>query len=137
MKKMRYFFALFLFLNVIILTSCSELSDGKSTSSVFVPIVTQIKTVFTTKAPPQITTPLATTKQTTQKTSKVMTAAPATNAPPETAQDDATITVYVTATGTKYHSEGCRYLKDSCIAISLSEAKQKKYEPCSVCNPTR
>ncbi len=43
-------------------------------------------------------------------------------------------TVYITKTGSKYHKAGCRYLRQSKIAISLSEAK-KNYEPCSVCNP--
>lgn len=44
-------------------------------------------------------------------------------------------TVYITRTGSKYHTEGCRYLSRSCIAISLSEAKSEGYEPCSVCDP--
>lgn len=47
------------------------------------------------------------------------------------------ITVYVTATGEKYHRAGCRYLKKSKIPISLSEAKASGYEPCKVCNPPR
>ena len=44
-------------------------------------------------------------------------------------------TVYVTKSGTKYHSAGCRYLKSSSIPISLADAKAKGYSPCSVCNP--
>jgi hypothetical protein len=44
-------------------------------------------------------------------------------------------TVYVTETGSKYHSDGCRYLSRSCIATSLSEAKSEGYAPCSVCSP--
>ncbi|MCL6548970.1 MAG: hypothetical protein K6T30_08675 [Alicyclobacillus sp.] len=47
------------------------------------------------------------------------------------------ITVYVTNTGTKYHREGCRYLSQSCIPISLADAKARGYTPCSVCNPPR
>lgn len=43
-------------------------------------------------------------------------------------------TVYITRTGSKYHRSECRYLRQSKIAISLSEAK-KNYDPCSVCNP--
>lgn len=46
-----------------------------------------------------------------------------------------TITVYITKTGEKYHVDGCRYLKSSKIAISLTDAKGKGYGPCSVCNP--
>lgn len=44
-------------------------------------------------------------------------------------------TVYVTRTGTKYHSAGCRHLRKSAISISLSEARQR-YSPCSVCGGT-
>jgi hypothetical protein len=43
------------------------------------------------------------------------------------------VTVYVTATGTKYHLAGCRYLSDSKIPLSLSEAKAQGYTPC--CTP--
>lgn len=46
-----------------------------------------------------------------------------------------TATVYVTNTGKKYHSAGCKYLRKSQISISLSDAKAQGYEPCSVCNP--
>ena len=42
--------------------------------------------------------------------------------------------VYITQTGTKYHRDGCKYLKISKISISLTDAKQR-YTPCSVCNP--
>jgi len=44
-------------------------------------------------------------------------------------------TVYVTNTGSKYHSAGCQYLSKSQIAISLSDAKAQGYGPCSKCNP--
>ncbi|MBS3908529.1 MAG: S-layer homology domain-containing protein [Actinobacteria bacterium] len=47
---------------------------------------------------------------------------------------DSTI-VYITATGTKYHRDGCRYLVKSKIAITLGEAKSQGYGPCSVCDP--
>ncbi len=43
--------------------------------------------------------------------------------------------VYITDTGTKYHRDGCRYLSESKIAIRLSEAIIRGYEPCSVCWP--
>jgi len=49
-------------------------------------------------------------------------------APPE-------ITVYITKTGKKYHRWGCRYLRKSCIPISLTEAKRRGYTPCKVCKP--
>ena len=44
-------------------------------------------------------------------------------------------TVYVTATWSKYHNEGCRYLKRSCYSISLQDAVDQGYTACSVCNP--
>ena len=45
------------------------------------------------------------------------------------------ITVYITNTGKKYHSSGCRYLSKSRIPISLTAAKKRGYTPCSVCRP--
>lgn len=51
------------------------------------------------------------------------------------ATDEKEQIVYVTKTGSKYHSAGCRYLK-STIPMPLSEAA-KRYSPCSVCNPPK
>lgn len=48
---------------------------------------------------------------------------------------DADITVYITKTGEKYHRSGCRYLRKSKIAISLADAKERGFGPCSVCDP--
>ena len=45
------------------------------------------------------------------------------------------VTVYKTATGTKYHLGTCSYLSSSKIAISLSDAKALGLTSCSVCNP--
>ena len=47
----------------------------------------------------------------------------------------ASYTVYVTETGSKYHTSGCRYLWNSSIAMSKSEAIAEGYSACSVCNP--
>lgn len=44
-------------------------------------------------------------------------------------------TVYITRTGGKYHSYGCGYLSRSCIEISLYDAVNRGYTPCSRCNP--
>ena len=56
----------------------------------------------------------------------------------ETVQEEPTpqqeITVYITNTGSKYHRDSCRTLKNSKIPISLSEAV-RSYEPCGICNP--
>jgi len=45
-------------------------------------------------------------------------------------------TVYITKTGTKYHTSTCRYLQSSKISISLSDAKAKGYTACGVCKPS-
>jgi len=43
--------------------------------------------------------------------------------------------VYITRTGKKYHRGDCRYLSRSKIPITLKEAIQRGYTPCSVCAP--
>ena len=48
-----------------------------------------------------------------------------------TSDADHDITVYVTKSGAKYHTEGCRWGK---IPLSLSEARDR-YSPCGSCNP--
>ena len=45
------------------------------------------------------------------------------------------IIVYVTKSGKKYHREGCQHLRKSSRPISLKEALEKGYEPCSRCKP--
>ena len=42
--------------------------------------------------------------------------------------------VFVTASGKKYHRDGCKFIAKSKIPIALKDA-QAKYEPCSVCKP--
>ena len=42
-------------------------------------------------------------------------------------------TVYVTRTGKKYHSPGCRYLRKSQRSIEINKAISLGYTPCSVC----
>lgn len=44
-------------------------------------------------------------------------------------------TVYITATGSKYHSYGCSYLRDSCYSIDINDAIAQGYTACSRCNP--
>lgn len=44
-------------------------------------------------------------------------------------------TVYITKTGAKYHTSGCRYLSKSKISISKKEAVAGSYTACSVCKP--
>lgn len=42
-------------------------------------------------------------------------------------------TVYITNTGAKYHNAGCRSLRKSCIATTLSSARSSGYEACKLC----
>jgi hypothetical protein len=43
-------------------------------------------------------------------------------------------TVFVTKSGTKYHTENCQHLKSK-ISIQKSEAIKKGYTPCQTCKP--
>lgn len=50
-------------------------------------------------------------------------------------QSSYTYTVYITATGHKYHAAGCQYLKNSSIPININQAIAQGYTACSRCNP--
>jgi len=56
---------------------------------------------------------------------------------PKAADTSASITVYITKTGKKYHRGSCSYLRRSKIPISLKEACARGYTPCSRCKPPR
>ena len=119
-----------------------QLKESGSSSSTPDTTKTQITTNPSTLAP---TTNAPTTNAPT--TNAPTTKAPITNAPTTKAPTTApnivvptnpiSQTVYITNTGEKYHSSGCRYLSKSKIPISLSDAKARGYTPCSVCNPPR
>ncbi|MGN1419850.1 MAG: zinc-ribbon domain-containing protein [Acutalibacteraceae bacterium] len=55
----------------------------------------------------------------------------------QTAADESSQTVYVTASGTKYHKAGCSYIKNSSTASAVSKDKavEQGYTPCSRCKP--
>lgn len=58
--------------------------------------------------------------------------------PEDTLEDDNfsnNVTVYITNSGSKYHSSGCQYLSSSKYSVSLEEAISDGYSPCSRCNP--
>ena len=48
--------------------------------------------------------------------------------------DNSNVTVHVTETGSKYHRKNCTYLSSN-IEITLIEAIEKGYTPCSRCDP--
>lgn len=43
-------------------------------------------------------------------------------------------TVYITPTGKKYHTFGCRFVKSNYQSLSLSEAIKRGYTACMVCH---
>ena len=61
--------------------------------------------------------------------------APAWTATVHAAQNPASIIVYITRTGAKYHRDGCRYLSQSKIETTLKDALAKRLGPCGVCKP--
>ncbi|MBK9120746.1 MAG: thermonuclease family protein [Phycisphaerales bacterium] len=49
--------------------------------------------------------------------------------------DAARIEVLVTRSGRKYHRPECRYVKTGGVRMTLKEAREQGYAPCSACNP--
>lgn len=49
--------------------------------------------------------------------------------------DDQDVTVYITKSGSKYHTEACGYLRKTKIPIKLKDACDRGYSPCSRCSP--
>lgn len=135
--------------NSIHTTSPTKADESKQvqTPTVSVPAVAQAPTpapiVAPTPAAVQAPSPAPTVSQSSAPTpAPAITTAPAPTpvAPPVVTptpalkQTPQAVTVYVTKTGKKYHRDGCRYLSQSRIPMSLSDAKSR-YDPCSVCNP--
>ncbi len=56
---------------------------------------------------------------------------------PKAVDTSASVTVYITRTGKKYHRDSCSYLRRSKIRISLKDACARGYTPCSRCNPPK
>jgi competence protein ComEC len=52
---------------------------------------------------------------------------------PQRAEEPKTQAVYSTRTGKQYHRDGCRYLAQSKIPITLKDAKARGFTPCKVC----
>jgi micrococcal nuclease len=47
------------------------------------------------------------------------------------------VTVYVTASGKKYHRATCQHARTNATPITLKDAKARGYEPCSRCKPPK
>lgn len=114
MKKL-----LLLLMISILLTACETKEDNSALSD-YKQIQDQEKPTSTPTPKP---TPAPTPKPT-----------PASEPTSVVQDDNKSITVYVTKTGSKYHRSGCRYLSKSKIAINLETAKVL-YDPCSICKP--
>lgn len=56
-------------------------------------------------------------------------------APQPTEEFRAERAVYITNSGSKYHTATCRWVSDSCIEISYEDAIARGYKPCGTCNP--
>lgn len=52
-----------------------------------------------------------------------------------TPQSNAEVTVYVTASGKRYHTATCRYVRKGATPMKLKDAVKEGYSPCSVCKP--
>lgn len=81
-----------------------------------------------------VTTPAAPPASPASEQSVPISDGSAASTPLPAAPEAADTIVYITDTGKKYHRQGCRHLKKSCIEISLDQAVLQ-YEPCGVCNP--
>ncbi|WP_428940584.1 phospholipase D family protein [Fontivita pretiosa] len=89
----------------------------------------------TTYTGPVVTEPEAVRGPPAVKPEPPATPSPRIASPPQPRQPQPTITVYVTRTGSKYHSAGCSYLRRSAIPMDLKDAKAQGYTPCSRCAP--
>ena len=100
-------------------TKVDELKNASSTSSTTTSSSSEIQ---------KSSTSTASSSTSNSKSSSVTSTTSSTN-------NDQSYTVYITNTGSKYHSASCSYLRKSKIAITLNEAKSKGYTACSKCNP--
>lgn len=76
----------------------------------------------------------AETKPTEKKTAEPQ-SSKTTSAVTASSKSVASSAVYITATGSKFHRDGCGSLSKSKIKIDRNEALEKGYEPCKRCNP--
>ena len=110
-----------LILSVLCMTACSsQKTDGASVSenneAMDQNISDNFDSYFTVMTPPPESEPSLKPEKT---------AVPA---------NDGNETVYITKTGTKYHTKDCYMSKENSRAISLKNAEAKGYEPCKICH---
>lgn len=73
------------------------------------------------------------TAEPTLEPTEVPTLTPTIAPTPEPTQEQQETMVYITESGTKYHTAGCSYLKDSVSEVTLDSAKSRGCSACSRC----
>ncbi len=120
-------------------TSSSLSNSPNPQSLVSTPSTTDISIATSSNNQSNVTVPTNTTKSATNAATTQSSKPPASTTSvtpaPTTAANNQSMTVYVGATGTKYHYENCRTLKNTKIPMSITDAKDKGYTPCGVCHP--
>lgn len=121
--------ALLLIVGIGCNSDTAEISEIKETTTLAVETSTETITEATTET----TTVTTTTTETT--TVLETTTEAAYSYDNSTAESGYSKTVYIGATGTKYHLESCRTLKGNGTPISLDDAIAQGRTACKVCNP--
>jgi hypothetical protein len=129
-------------LSIPLTVTTGSVANAPTTTATLPSTTTTAATTTTTTAPRTTTEAVTTTAApSTTKNATTTTHAPrttTTHAPRTTTTKKPSGgggTVYITDTGTKFHRGSCRYLANSKIAISRSEAIAEGYTPCKVCKP--
>jgi hypothetical protein len=118
----------------IALIACGNIQNAPSPTTSPTPIITPDPTFDPTPDPTPTPIPTVKPTPTPEKDSQIYDNDSTSVSDAQEANVSQT-TVYITNTGKKYHLGGCRYLSKSKIPISLSDAKARGYDPCSVCGP--
>ena len=116
----------------------SSLSDIDLEEQILVESGVSEKTIKETTTIEEVTTVEEIVEETTiEETTTQETVPPTTEVQTTQEEIPTEIIVHITRTGSKYHRSGCQYLRKSDISISLDDAKNRGYSPCSKCNPPR
>ncbi len=123
-----------LFIFLLVLTACNSNNNKINKSITTTETITDItkiiiytENVITDTKPTETTTGIII--EPTTQSSESTTTYDTTQASQES------IIVYITDNGKKYHTENCSYLSHTSNPITLKDAIEKGYTPCSKCNP--
>lgn len=131
---------------VLLLSMCSYTGDNSTPTSTTTATPTVKATVKPTETvkPTQSPTPIPTVESTPEPTpiptiepTPVPTVEPTPEPTVVPVEEEETTEdyLYIGKTGTKYHEESCRTLKNGGRKITLSQAKKQGRAACKVCNP--